>query len=113
LSASFFKEVTVKYVLAWTVRSGGSAAENEEGAKRALQMYQKWAPPSGLEILQWVARVDGEGGYAVVETDDPAILAGISARFSPYLVGQTHPVVNMDEWAGLVGEGIKFRESVG
>lgn len=33
------EEVVVKYVLAWTSRSGGSAAENEKAAKRALQIY--------------------------------------------------------------------------
>jgi hypothetical protein len=102
----------MKYLLAWTTRNGGSHSENEEATKRALQMYQKWTPPSGLNILQWVARVDGEGGYALVETDDPATIAGIPAKFGPYLISEVQPVLEMPEWAELVGEGVEWRSSV-
>ena len=94
-------------------RLGGSAADNEKAAKRALQMYQKWSPPAGLTILQWIARVDGEGGYAVVETDDPSTIAGISGKFGPYLAPAVHPVLEMDEWARIVAEGIEYRDSIG
>jgi hypothetical protein len=104
--------LTVKYVLAWTTRSGGSAAESEEAAKRALQMYQKWSPPSGVSITEFVARLDGEGGFAVLEADDPALVLGISARFTPYLTSQVYPVVGMDVAAKAVDEGIGFRKSV-
>ncbi len=102
----------MKYLLAWTTRPGGSHAENEESAKRALQMYQKWAPSSGLNILQWIARIDGEGGYAVVETDDPATIADIAAKFAPYLAAEVHPVLDMAEWAALVTDSIEWRASV-
>jgi Protein of unknown function (DUF3303) len=103
----------VKYVVAWTSRSGGSPAENEEAAERALKMYQKWSPPSTLSITEWVARLDGEGGFAVLETDDPAKVIGISARFSPYLTAQVYPVVGMDVAAKAAEEGIGFRKSIG
>ena len=102
-----------KYVLTWTPRLGGSGAQNEEAAKRAYALYQKWKPPKGLNILQFLARADGEGGFAVVETDNPAHLADLASKFSPYLIGENHLVVEMDEWAKLTGEGIKFRGSVG
>ena len=98
-----------KYVLTWTPRLGGSGAQNEEATKRALELYQKWTPPSGLNILQFLARADGEGGFAVVETDNPGDLAGIASKFAPYLIAQNHLVVEMQEWAALTGEGIKFR----
>jgi hypothetical protein len=107
------EEVVVKYVLAWTTRSGGSAAENENGAKRALQMYQKWSPPAGVTITEFVATLNGEGGFAVLEADDPALVIGIGARFAPYLTTQVHPVVGMDVAAKAGEEGIGFRESVG
>jgi hypothetical protein len=103
----------VKYVLAWTSRSGGSAAENEKAATRALQLYQKWSPPSGVSITEFVSRLDGEGGFAVLEADDPALVLGISARFSPYLTTQVYPVVGMDVAAKAADEGIGFRKSVG
>jgi hypothetical protein len=108
-----WRRLSVKYVLAWTSRSGGSAAENEKGAKRALQMYQKWSPPAGVTITEFVATLNGEGGFAVLEADDPALVIGIGARFAPYLTTQVHPVVGMDVAAKAGEEGIGFRESVG
>ena len=102
----------MKYMLSWTTRVTGTAAENEQSTKRALQLYQKWTPLSGLQILAWVARIDGEGGYALVETDDAATIADISGKFGPLLVSQVHPVMEMADWAQVVGAGIEWRGSV-
>jgi hypothetical protein len=102
----------MKYMLSWTNRAGGSASQLEEDAKRALQMYQKWTPPSGLNILAWVGRVDGEGGYALVETDDPSLIAGIPAKFATYLITTVHPVLEMADMAQIAGEGIEWRGSL-
>jgi hypothetical protein len=113
LSLLFEEVFAVKYVLTWTPRLGGSGIQNEEAAKRAYELYQKWTPPSGLNILQFLARADGEGGFAVVETDNPGDLAGIASKFAPYLIAQNYLVVEMEEWAALTGEGIEFRGSVG
>ena len=99
----------MKHVLTWTPRLGGSGTQNEETAKRAYELYQKWTPPSGLNILQFLARADGEGGFAVVETDNPGDLARIASKFAPYLIAQNHLVVEMDEWAAWTREGIEFR----
>jgi len=60
-------------------------------------------------ILQFLARADGEGGFAVVETDNPGDLAGIASKFAPYLIAQNYLVVEMEEWTTLTGAGIEFR----
>jgi hypothetical protein len=109
LSLLFEEVFAVKYVLTWTPRLGGSGTQNEEASKRAYELYQKWTPPSGLNILQFLARADGEGGFAVVETDNPGDLAGIASKFAPYLIAHNYLVVEMEEWAALTGEGIEFR----
>lgn len=49
-----------------------------------------------MTITEFLATLNGEGGFAVLETDDPALVIGIGARFSPYLTTQVHPVVGMD-----------------
>ncbi|MDT5058518.1 MAG: hypothetical protein QOI79_143 [Mycobacterium sp.] len=51
----------MKYVLSWTNCLTGSSKENEEGAKRALELFSKWQPPAGVTFLQFVGRLDGEG----------------------------------------------------
>ena len=62
----------MKFVVTWKPRFGESAAENEASVARVLEVYRKWTPPSDFTIHQFVARVDGEGGFVVVEGDKPA-----------------------------------------
>jgi Domain of unknown function (DUF3303) len=62
----------MKYVITWKPRYGGSAAENEASVVRALEVYSKWTPAPDVTIHQFVLRADGEGGFAVTESDNPA-----------------------------------------
>ncbi len=103
----------MKYVLGWTNRLTGSSKENEEGAKRALELFSKWQPPAGVTFLQFVGRLDGEGAFAVVETDDPTDILDASAKFAPLKMFTVYPVIDMAEWAQKLQEGVEFRESVG
>ena len=66
----------MKYVVSWTVRLGGSAADNEAAVKRLLEVYSKWTIPDSTTYHQFVSRVDGNGGFAVVETDNPMDMVG-------------------------------------
>ncbi len=36
----------MKFVVTWTERAGGSAAENEASVARFLDVLSKWSPPS-------------------------------------------------------------------
>jgi hypothetical protein len=100
------------YVMAWTTRLNGSAKDNEDGLRRALQLFSKWQPPAGSTFHQFVGRVDAHGGFAVVETDNPADLLEGASRFLPFNEFHIHPVVDMDEWARTAQSGIEFRDSV-
>ncbi|HXV93032.1 MAG TPA: DUF3303 family protein [Pseudonocardia sp.] len=100
----------MKYVVAWTVRASGSGQENEEATKRMLGMLGKWSP--GATVHQFVNRVDGGGGFAVEETDDPAVIARDVAVWSPYLDITVHPVIDVEQSAAILQEGVDFRESV-
>jgi Domain of unknown function (DUF3303) len=103
----------MKYVLSWTNRLGGSSKENEESAKRALELFSKWQPPAGVTFHQFVGRLDGEGAFAVVETDNPNDILDASAKFAPLKLFNVYPVVDMTEWAQKLQEGVEFRESIG
>jgi len=102
----------MKYVIAWKVRHGGSAAENEANAARILEVYSKWTPPTGVTFHQFVARIDGEGGFAVTEGDDPATAALDIAKLSPYLEYTVYPVMDVAEHAGLWAEAVEWRKSI-
>ena len=103
----------MKYVLSWSNRPGGSSKENEESAKRSLELFSKWEPPAGVTFHQFVGRLDGEGAFAVVETDNPTDILDASAKFNPLKVFTVHPVIDMAEWAQKLQEGVEFRDAIG
>jgi hypothetical protein len=63
----------MKYVVSWTFRSFGSVAEQEAAATRLLKTYSKWTPPASVTYHQFLGRIDGGGGYQVVETDSTRV----------------------------------------
>jgi hypothetical protein len=102
----------MKYHVSWTFRLGGSASENEAAAKRVLALYSKWTPPEGTTYHQFLGRADGNGGYAVIETDNPTELADV-ATFAPFAEWQIQPVLDVAEAVQIATEAIKFRDSIG
>jgi Protein of unknown function (DUF3303) len=103
----------MKYALTWTTRLGGSGKDNEEAVRRGLVVFSKWEPAAGTTFHQFVARLDQQGGYAIVETDNPVELLTETAKFAPFNEFHIHPVVDMDEWAQAIQGGIDFRSSIG
>lgn len=100
----------MKYVLEWTYRVGGSAQENHASIKRALEMFNKWSPST--TVHQFVARVDGRGGFTVIETDDPTAMAQDCALFLPVLEYSAHPVIEVNQHAAALAAAVDFNESV-
>ena len=70
----------MKYVVSWETRQNAS----EELQARGLEVFGKWSPSEGTTFHQFLGRIDGRGGYAVVETDDPALVAKDMATFSAF-----------------------------
>ena len=97
----------MKYVVSWQSR----ANQTEEIAARSLQVFRKWAPDEGTTFLQFLGRIDGPGGFAVVETDDPALLARTTAIFSAYFDMKVYPVLDIEEAARIGGEAIEFLQT--
>ena len=99
----------MKYVLQWTTRSRGSGQENLATLKRSLEVFSKWTPSANM--LQFVSRVDGRGGFAVAETDDPTALAKDCAIFSPFMDFELYPVLDMQEGAATLQAAVDYNES--
>jgi hypothetical protein len=102
----------MKYVFVSTTRPGGSAKENEEAVPRVLEMLAKWTPPASMTIHQFVTRVDGGGGFGVVETDNPADLLEATSKFGPYFEYQIFPVLDMADAVPTFQQGVEFRKSI-
>ena len=102
----------MKYLVSFTFRLNGSAAENEAAAKRVLDLYSKWAPPASATYHHLLGKLDGGGGYALVETDNPMDLAEVTSKFSFAADWHVDPVVDIADSARVAQEAIEFRESI-
>ena len=103
----------MKYVVSWTYRWSGTATENEDSIRRALKVFENWKPVDGVTYHQMVGRLDGSGGFAVVETDNPMDLADAPKKFGFFADYEVHPVVELAEAVQAIEEGVGFRESLG
>ena len=97
--------VGMKYVVAWEGRAGTS----EEVQARSLRVFSKWSPAEGNVFLQFVGRVDGRGGFAVVETEDVTLIARDMAIFNAFFDMSVYPVLDIQEIARIGGEAVEFR----
>ena len=102
----------MKYLMTYTSRLSGSAAENEQSVKRALEVFSKWTPPQSSTFHQWVARVDGNGGCAIVETDRIADLLDGVSKFAFINEFEIHPVVELAEAMQALQAAVDFREAI-
>jgi hypothetical protein len=102
----------MKYVVSWRPRAGGGASENEAGQERSLAVFSKWSPPADETFHQFLVSLDGEHGYAVVETDNPLSILEGPAKFSPYFEFSVVPVVDITEGIPVLSEAVEFRRSI-
>lgn len=101
-----------KYVLSWKVRAGGTGQQNHDDSKKLLEAFAKWQMPSDQNFLQFLGRVDGQGGFAVVETNNPAGLNDGPSKFGTWLEFEVFPVLDIMDNVATLATGSDFRESV-
>jgi uncharacterized protein DUF3303 len=101
-----------KYVVSWKLRLNGTAQQNHEDGKKLLDTFAKWQTPADQNFLQFLARTDGEGGYAIIETDNPTGLTDAPSKFGPWLQFEITPVIDIMDNVGVVAAGANFRESI-
>jgi hypothetical protein len=102
----------MKYVISWKALQGGSAADNEAAAERGLQLFSKWSPAADATFHQFVQRLDGTGGLAVVETDNPQSILDGPSKFGTLFEFKVDPVIDIMESIPMANEGIEFRRSI-
>ena len=102
----------MKFVLSYTVRSGGSVAENVKAGEAAQKLLSNWTPSPAATIHQWVQRCDAGGGFAVLDTDDAAALYKDLETWAPWLEFQAYPVVDILDATALTDEALAIARSV-
>lgn len=96
----------MKYVVSWVPRSNAT----EESVARSLQVFGKWTPTA--TFTGFYGRVDGQGGFAVIEADDPKLIATDIAPFVAWFEFAVHPVLDITETAMIDAEAMEFLASV-
>ena len=90
----------MKFVVQWTARPGQTIADGEN----SMKVFSKWTPDPSVTFHQFVTRADGQGGFAVLETDDARHLLRDAGLFSPWLEFSAYPVVDMLDAAPIQQE---------
>ena len=85
----------MKFVIAYTLREGGTASERVKDGDAAQKLLANWAP--GGTIHQWVQRCDGNGGFAISDQDDAAAIFRDLATWTPWLDFQVFPVIDITD----------------
>lgn len=98
----------MKYVVMWEP----NANTTEETLRRSLQVFGKWSPSEGNTFHQFLGRIDGQGGFAVVETENPGLIARDTASFGAWFDFHVYPVLDIAETAAVDAEALEFLASV-
>ena len=102
----------MKFVLAYTQRSAGSAADNVAAGQAAEKLLSNWTPSPQATMHEWVQRCDGNGGFAVLETDNAGELYKDLATWNPWLEFQVYPVLDILEATPITSEALSLAKSV-
>ena len=103
----------MKYVSSYQFRLNGSAEENEASLRRAFELFGKFKPVEGLTIHHLVGRLDGNGGFSILEADDPLALADQTTKFNTFADYQIYPVADLPDVIQLIQKGVAFRDGEG
>jgi Protein of unknown function (DUF3303) len=98
----------MKYVLTWWERPTGSYFDYEGAQQRVLGVFQKWEWPASLKVHQFLVRVGEFGGYAVIETDQPADIHRLSTVFAVFRF-RLEPVLEVGEAVATESAAIAWR----
>lgn len=88
----------MKYVISWTAKPGMTLEDNTNG----LKVFGKWAPDPSVTFHQFVQRLDGRGGFAIVETDNSAAMLRDAMTFGLWFDFEATPVMDMLEAAATM-----------
>lgn len=98
----------MKYVVSWEARP----SITEEDARRSLTVFSKWSPSHPEHFSAFLGRIDRNGGFAVIETDDATEIAKDTAPFAGWFEFHVYPCMDIADSAAIDTEAMAFLESV-
>ena len=87
----------MKYMCEYKVRHGHHFEQNFGAAEGLLNAFSKWKPDEGMTIHAFVSNLMGDGGYILVETDDPKLVVSFASKFLYWNDAEVIPVIDVAE----------------
>ncbi|MHB1503462.1 MAG: DUF3303 domain-containing protein [Acidimicrobiales bacterium] len=106
----------MKYLVQWRAHQHHSSEHFENDTQRMNAVLDKWIPPEGLVIHHFLARVDGQGGIAIVEvpaSDDGSLLAEAPSVFAPWFSYEIIPMMDIPVAIESATHGRELRHRAG
>ena len=85
----------MKYMVEYQIRTAGlTHDQNLANQDALLKAFGAWKPEKGLSVEQFVANLNN-GGYVLVEADDPKIVHSFVSKFYAWNDVNIVPVVDV------------------
>jgi hypothetical protein len=98
----------MKYVIDYQIRTTGlDYGQNLSSQDALLKVFEQWKPEDGLTIHSFVSTLDN-GGYILLETDDPLAVSRFVGKFVYWNDVKVVPVVDVAEAVGVGAESLAW-----
>ena len=88
----------MKYMIEYTIRAAGlTHDEGFAGSEALLTAFGKWKPEDGLTVQAFVSNLAGNGGYVLVEANDPKVIFTFVSKYNFWNDVNVVPVVDVGE----------------
>jgi|SRR3974390_82287 hypothetical protein len=88
----------MKYMIEWTIRQAGlSNDQNFASSQALLNAFGKWKPEDGLTVHAFVSKLSGNGGYVLVEANDPKVIVSFVSKYTFWNDATVVPVLDVGE----------------
>jgi hypothetical protein len=102
----------LKYIIEYTVRTGGlTYDQNFAGSGALLTAFSKWKPEDGLTVHAFVSNLAGNGGYILVETNDPKVVVAFVSKYTFWNDANVVPVVDIGESVPINAASLAWAQS--
>jgi hypothetical protein len=107
----FPKEEHVKYMLEYNVRTAGlTHDQNIANMETLLNAFGKWKPEEGLTVHAFLSNLIN-GGYVLVEAEDPKVVASFVSKFAFWNEINVVPVVDIVEAVATAAASVAWVKS--
>lgn len=99
-------------MIEYTIRSTGlTHEEGFAGSESLLTAFGKWKPEDGLTVHAFVSNLAGNGGYVLVDANDPKVIVAFVSKYNFWNDVKVVPVVEVSESVPIAAASLAWARS--